>query len=42
MKDTDGSTVDLYRGFIVTTEEEVSLMPALAATDKDEIGGASK
>lgn len=42
LKDTDGKDVSLYRGFIVTDEDTVSLVPALKASDKDEIGGASK
>ena len=42
MADTDGTKADVYRGFIVTDEETVSLVPELKASDKDEIGGASK
>jgi len=42
MKDTDGNTVDAYRGFILTNEKTVSLVPALAAHDNDSIGGASE
>ena len=42
MKDTDNKDVSVYRGFIVTNEDTVSLVPQLSATDEDEIGGASK
>lgn len=42
MSDTDGKEADVYRGFIVTDEQEVSLVPELKASDKDEIGGARK
>ena len=42
MKDTDDKKVDIYRGFIVTNEDTVALVPELSASDKDDIGGASK
>lgn len=42
MKDTDDKPVDVYKGFILSDEDTVSLVPELKATDKDEIGGASK
>ncbi|XP_067946088.1 calsyntenin-1-like [Watersipora subatra] len=40
MKDTDGKEVSVYKGFIVTNEDTVSIVPELSASDKDEIGGA--
>lgn len=40
MKDTDNKKVDVYRGFIVTNEDTVSMVPPLSASDKDKIGGA--
>lgn len=42
MKDVDGKPVDVYKGFIVSDEDTVSLVPELKASDDDKIGGASK
>lgn len=42
LENTDGKRVDVYKGFILTNEDTVSLVPELAASDKDEVGGARK
>lgn len=41
LKNYDGDKIDVYRGFIISDERVVSIVPELKATDKDEIGGAS-